>query len=84
MTNADFVNVLLERVHPWYPLRFIFINDIRMLLYVGSTKAGAIYSHDEERWLLEEIATSDAKFIEQVNAFICGATRDDDGVLHFD
>ena len=41
MTKAEYINELLSRVHPWYALQFIFINDMSIVF-----KVGARYDHD--------------------------------------
>ena len=81
MTKAEYINELLSRVHPWYALQFIFINDMSIVFKVGSTIVEARYDHDEELWLMKPTSfnESESAFVDRLNATMRGCFRDEDG-----
>lgn len=84
MTKAEFVNELIEKIHPWFRLTFVIISDMAITLRIGATLAVAEYDHMNERWMLIACGPSDSErhFIESINLVMQGYRRDDSGVLH--
>ncbi len=83
MTKAEFINLLLDRLNPWYPIRFVLVNDSIITFSIGATLAFACYDFDSERWNVEcgNDDPSCIEFVRRCNAVLYGAVRDDEGNL---
>jgi hypothetical protein len=80
-TLASAINALIEKVHPWYTLRFLRVGEGCMLM-IGSTQAELALSHPGEYVLYPaHDAPSDVAFVEHVNGILAGMVRDDEGNL---
>jgi len=83
MSKAEFINLLLEKLHPWYTIRFAYISDLLLTFNIGSTPVVSRYDHELERWTIESSFASPAAimFAERCEAVMYGAARDDEGNL---
>jgi hypothetical protein len=82
MTKAEYINELITRIHPWYALEFIFINDMSIVFKVGSTNVESRYDHLDECWVMESLNDSSSSFVDRLNAIMRGGTRDEDGNIN--
>lgn len=81
---CQFVNQLISKVHPWYKIRLIAIEENVITLEVGNVQAIAV--RNKHRWRLtseftwEQDRTAEM-FLDRINQVLAGAKRNDEGEL---
>lgn len=90
ITVADYTNLLISKVIPWYKVKVKSVTATNILLEIGTMKACGIAKGPD--WMLslhdsgsyadtKELMMAD-NLLSHINAIMCGATRDDHGRLH--
>ena len=81
--KAKFINLMIERVQPWFKVEFLSVGGHMIQLRVGSVACAAMLS---EGWRLRaesDAVLAESTFIERLNKVLSGMSRDDAGVLLF-
>jgi hypothetical protein len=81
VTRAEFVNLLIAKIHPWHPVEFILFNSDQIVLKIGHTFCTAESDFEINEWVISTLRPDKNEFVERLNLILRGWTRNDEGVL---
>lgn len=84
-SSADFLNLLQEKIAPWFFYELMAVTETAVLLKIGANKV-IVFAASHSSWCLAEprrdgVTQIDLNLIRHINGVLAGAVRDDSGKL---
>lgn len=83
--SADFLNLLKEKIAPWFSYELVAVTEATVLLKIGVNKV-VVWAGTGTSWFLVESSRNEVtqvslNLIRHINGILAGAVRDDSGRL---